>query len=123
MKNAAELFLSQWQENKLQQNQLAEQIDGLFADLLKQYALLEQSVDKKNDFFLKDDYVRIVVEIKAHERIGKQWPGNWNSLPMLADMLTPIVGWLVSPNSLWRTINKIENYEDEIRRRAVQLRP
>ncbi len=53
MKNAAELFLSQWQENKLQQNQLAEQIDGLFADLLKQYALLEQSAEKKNDFFSK----------------------------------------------------------------------
>ncbi len=41
---------------------------------------------------------------------------------MLADMLTPIVGWIVSPNSLWRTMNKIEKFKDEINRQVTQLR-
>lgn len=122
MKNSAGLFLSQWQENKLQQKQLVEQLDVLLADLMKQYALLEQSAAARKDFFPKDDYVRIVIEIKARERIGEQWPGRWYSLPALADMLTQIVGWPVSPNSLWRTMNKIDKFEDEIHRRAMQLR-
>lgn len=58
--------------------------------------------------FIKDDYVRIVVEIKARERIGELWPGRWHSLPMLADMLTPIVGLLLP--IAWRTMNKIANF-------------
>ncbi len=122
MKNSTELFLSQWQENKQQQQQLVEQLDGLFADLMKQYALLEQMATVRNDFFPKDDYVRIVIEIKAYERIGEQWPGRWSNLTMLADMLTPIVGWLVSPNSLSRAFSNIARYKDEITRRAEDLR-
>ncbi len=30
--------------------------------------------------------------------------------------------WSYSPNSLWRTMNKIANFEDEINRRTTQLR-
>ena len=75
-----------------------------------------------NDFFVQDDYVRLVVEIKARERNGEQWPCRWHSMPMLADALTPIVGWLVSPNSLWRAFRQSHKYEDDIRRRTLSLR-
>lgn len=97
-----------------------EQQERIFTELLH-YSQQQETV-RHRDFFVKDDYVRIVVEIKARERIGELWSGRWHSLPMLADMLTPIVGWLVSPNSLWRTMNKIVNFEDEINRRTTQLR-
>ena len=119
MKNVSDSFQAQWQENKQQLHRLFEQQERIITDLLH-YS--QQQAVHNHDFFVKDDYVRIVVEIKARERIGELWPGRWHSLPMLADMLTPIVGWLVSPNSLWRTMNKIVNFEDEINRRVTQLR-
>lgn len=40
----------------------------------------------------------------------------------LADALTPVVGWLVSPNSLWRAFRQCHKYEDDIRRRTLSLR-
>lgn len=120
MKNVSDSFQAQWQENKQQLHSLFEQQERIFADLL--HYSQQQETMHNHDFFVKDDYVRIVVEIKARERIGEQWPGRWHSLPMLADMLTPIVGWLVSPNSLWRTMNKVANLENEINRRITQLR-
>ena len=115
-------ILQQWQDNTTQMRNLLEQQERIITNLVKQFAILEETTMAQTDFFIKDDYVRIVVEIKARERIGELWPGRWHSLPMLADMLTPIVGWLVSPNSLWRTMNKIVNFEDEINRRITQLR-
>lgn len=115
-------FLQQWQDNTTQMRNLLERQERIITNLVKQFAILEETTMAKTDFFIKDDYVRIVVEIKARERMGELWPGRWHSLPMLADMLTPIVGWLVSPNSLWRTMNKIVNFEDEINRRITQLR-
>jgi len=115
-------ILQQWQDNTTQMRNLLEQQERIITNLVKQYSILEATTMAQTNFFIKDDYVRIVVEIKARERIGELWPGRWHSLPMLADMLTPIVGWLVSPNSLWRTMNKIENFEDEINRRVTQLR-
>lgn len=120
--NSTSSILQQWQDNTTQMRNLLEQQERIITDLVKQFAILEETTMAQTDFFIKDDYVRIVVEIKARERIGELWPGRWHSLPMLADMLTPIVGWLVSPNSLWRTMNKITNFEDEINRRVTQLR-
>ena len=115
-------ILLQWQDNTTQMRNLLDQQERIITDLVKQYSILEATTMAQTDFFIKDDYVRIVVEIKARERIGELWPGRWHSLPMLADILTPIVGWIVSPNSLWRTMNKIANFEDEINRRVTQLR-
>ena len=120
--NSTNSILQQWQDNTDQMRDLLEQQERIITNLVKQFAVLEETTMAQTDFFIKDDYVRIVVEIKARERIGELWPGRWHSLPMLADMLTPIVGWLVSPNSLWRTMNKITNFEDEINRRTIQLR-
>lgn len=120
--NSTSSILQQWQDNTTQMRNLLEQQERIIANLVKQFAIVEETTMAQTDFFIKDDYVRIVVEIKARERIGELWPGRWHSLPMLADMLTPIVGWLVSPNSLWRTMNKIVNFEDEINRRVTQLR-
>lgn len=120
--NSTSSILQQWQDNTTQMRNLLEQQERIITNLVKQFAVLEETTMAQTDFFIKDDYVRIVVEIKARERIGELWPGRWHSLPMLADMLTPIVGWLVSPNSLWRTMNKITNFEDEINRRVTQLR-
>ena len=120
--NSTSSILQQWQDNTTQMRNLLEQQERIITNLVKQFAVLEETTMAQTDFFIKDDYVRIVVEIKARERIGELWPGRWHSLPMLADMLTPIVGWLVSPNSLWRTMNKITNFEDEINRRTIQLR-
>ncbi len=120
--NSTNSILQQWQDNTTQMRNLLEQQERIIANLVKQFAIVEETTMAQTDFFIKDDYVRIVVEIKARERIGELWPGRWHSLPMLADMLTPIVGWLVSPNSLWRTMNKIVNFEDEINRRITQLR-
>ncbi len=120
--NSTSSILQQWQDNTTQMRNLLEQQERIITNLVKQFAILEETTMAQTDFFIKDDYVRIVVEIKARERIGELWPGRWHSLPMLADMLTPIVGWIVSPNSLWRTMNKIANFEDEINRRVTQLR-
>lgn len=120
--NSTLSFLQQWQDNTTQMRNLLEQQERIITDLVRQCSTLEIIVNARNDFFVKDDYIRIAIEIKARERIGELWPGRWHSLPMLADMLTPIVGWLVSPNSLWRTMNKIVNFEDEINRRITQLR-
>ena len=120
MKNVSDSLQAQWQENKQQLNNLLEQQERIFTDLLRYPQQTETT--HGHDFFVKDDYVRIVVEIKARELLGELWPGKWHSMPMLADMLTPIVGWIVSPNSLWRTMNKIEKFKDEINRRVTQLR-
>ena len=120
MKNVSDSLQAQWQENKQQLNNLLEQQERIFTDLLRYSQQAETT--HSHDFFVKDDYVRIVVEIKARELLGELWSGKWHSMPMLADMLTPIVGWIVSPNSLWRTVNKIEKFKDEINRRVTQLR-
>ena len=122
MKNVSDSFQAQWQENKQQLHNLLEQQNQLMANLLDENATLQASIQTGNTFFVKDDYLRIVIEIEAHKRLGQIWPCKWSSMPMLADALTPIVGWLVSPNSLWRTMNKIANFEDEINRRITQLR-
>ena len=122
MKNVSDSFQAQWQENKQQLHNLLEQQNQLMANLLDENATLQASIQTGNTFFVKDDYLRIVIEIEAHKRLGQIWPCKWSSMPMLADALTPIVGWLVSPNSLWRTMNKIVNFEDEINRRTTQLR-
>ncbi|HCS86895.1 MAG TPA: hypothetical protein DIW30_00125 [Bacteroidales bacterium] len=112
MKNQTTNFvLQQWQDNTTQMRHLLEQQERIITNLVKQFTILEETAMAKTDFYIKDDYVRIVVEIKARERIGELWPSRWHSLPMLADILTPIVGWIVSPNSLWRTMNKIENLD------------
>ena len=76
------------------------------ADLLR-YS--QQTATHSHDFFVKDDYVRIVVEIKARELLGELWPGKWHSMPMLADMLTPIVGWIVY--LLIRRVGGSKHYE------------
>ena len=119
MKNVSDSLQAQWQENKQQLNNLLEQQERIFTDLLR-YS--RQTATHSHDFFVKDDYVRIVVEIKARELLGELWPGKWHSMPMLADMLTPIVGWIVSPKRLGRTMNKIEKFKDEINRRVTHLR-
>lgn len=105
-----------------EQTATEQSIGAARAYLYRLAPLFATNTTHSHDFFVKDDYVRIVVEIKARELLGELWPGKWHSMPMLADMLTPIVGWIVSPNSLWRTMNKIEKFKDEINRRVTQLR-
>ena len=121
MKNVSDSFQAQWQENKQQLHNLLEQQNQLMANLLDENATLQASIQTGNAFFVKDDYLRIVIEIEAHKRLGRSWPCKWNSMPMLADVLTPIVGWLVSPNSLWYAFQKVTKYEDDIRRRILIL--
>lgn len=115
-------FLQQWQDNTTQMRNLLEQQERIITDLVRQCSTLEIIVNARNDFFVKDDYIRIAIEIKARERIGQQWLGRWHSLPMLADLLTAEVGWIVTPNSLWRALEKAAKYEDEITRRVQDLR-
>lgn len=115
-------ILQQRQDNTTQMHNLLEQQERIICDLVRQCSTLEIIVNARNDFFVKDDYIRIAIEIKARERIGQQWPGRWHSLPMLADLLTAEVGWIVTPNSLWRALEKAAKYEDEITRRVQDLR-
>ena len=111
--------LLRWRQSTQQIHTLLEQQEHLLADLLSQRDAVRRAT---NDFFVQDDYARLVVEIKARERNGEQWPCRWHSMPMLADALTPIVGWLVSPNSLWRAFRQCHKYEGDIRRRTLSLR-
>ena len=111
--------LLRWRQSTQQIHTLLAQQEHLLADLLSQRDAVRRAA---NDFFVQDDYVRLVVEIKARERNGEQWPCRWHSMPMLADALTPVVGWLVSPNSLWRAFRQCHKYEDDIRRRTLSLR-
>lgn len=120
--NSTLSFLQQWQDNTTQMRNLLEQQERIITDLVRQCSTLEIIVNARNDFFVKDDYIRIAIEIKARERIEQQWPGRWHSLPMLADLLTAEVGWIVTPNSLWRALEKAAKYEDEITRRVQDLR-
>ncbi len=113
-------ILQQWQDNTTQMRNLLEQQERIITDLVRQCNTLEIIVNARNDFFVKDDYIRIAIEIKARERVGQQWPGRWHSMPMLADLLTAEIGWIVTPNSLWRALEKVSKYEDGITRRAGQ---
>ena len=120
--NSTSSILQQWQDNTTQMRNLLGQQERIITNLVKQYSILEETAMAKTDFFIKDDYIRIAIEIKARERIGQQWPGRWHSLPMLADLLTAEIGWIVTPNSLWRALEKAVKYEDEITRRVQDLR-
>lgn len=120
--NPTSSILQQWQDNTTQMRNLLERQERIITDLVRQCSTLEIIVNARNDFFVKDDYIRIAIEIKARERVGQQWPGRWHSLPMLADLLTAEVGWIVTPNSLWRALEKVSKYEDEITRRVQDLR-
>ena len=119
--NSTSSILQQWQDNTTQMRNLLEQQERIITNLVKQFAILEETAMAKTDFFIKDDYIRIAIEIKARERIGQQWPGRWHSLPMLADLLTAEIGWIVTPNNLWRALEKVSKYEDEITRRVQDL--
>ena len=120
--NSTSSILQQWQDNTTQMRNLLGQQERIITNLVKQYSILKETAMAKTDFFIKDDYIRIAIEIKARERIGQQWPGRWHSLPMLADLLTAEIGWIVTPNSLWRALEKVSKYEDEITRRVQDLR-
>ena len=121
MKNNQTL-LTQWQDNQRQMQLLLQQQNQLFTDLLDENSVLQASLQTAgNVFFVKNDYSRIVIEIEAHKRVGHHWPGKWSSMVMLADLLTPIVGWVVLPNSLWCALQNIAKLEQDIRRRAAFL--
>ena len=120
--NSTSSFLQQWQDNTNQMRNLLEQQERIITDLISRHNTLLASIQTGNAFFVKDDYPRIVIEIEAHKRIGQTWPCKWSSMAMLADTLTPIVGWLVSPNSLSHAFNKIKKYEEDIHRRTLFLR-
>lgn len=122
MKNVSDSFQAQWQENKQQLHNLLEQQERIISDLISRHNALQTSIQTGNAFFVKDDYSRIVIEIEAHKHIGQTWPCKWSSMAMLADALTPIVGWLVSPNSLSHAFSKVKKYEEDIRRRTLFLR-
>ena len=115
-------ILQQWQDNTTQMRNLLEQQERIITNLVKQFAILEETAMAKTDFFIKDDYIRVAVEISARKRLGQSWPCKWHSLSMLADVLTTEVGWLVSPNSLSHAFGKMAKYENEITRRAQDLR-
>ncbi len=115
-------ILQQWQDNTTQMHNLLEQQERIITNLVKQYSILEETAMAKTDFYIKDDYIRVAVEITARKRLGQAWPCKWHSLSMLADALTIEVGWLVSPNSLSHAFGKMAKYEDEITRRTQDLR-
>ena len=120
--NSTSSILQQWQDNTTQMRNLLEQQERSITYLVKQFAIVEETAMAKTDFFIKDDYIRVAVEIIARKRLGQSWPCKWHSLSMLADALTIEVGWLVSPNSLSHALGKMPKYEDEITRRIQDLR-
>jgi len=61
--------LLRWRQSTQQIHTLLEQQEHLLADLLSQR---DSALRTTNDFFVQDDYVRLVVEIKARERNGEQ---------------------------------------------------
>ena len=74
--NSTSSILQQWQDNTTQMRNLLERQERIITDLVRQCSTLEIIVNARNDFFVKDDYIRIAIEIKARERIGQQWPGR-----------------------------------------------
>ena len=76
-------------------------------------------------FFPANDYRRIYIEVKAHAQIGQIFPALYSSYSELADLLTPIVGWVVDENSLklffYRQAQKC-TLNSDILRRVSQLK-
>lgn len=63
-------ILQQWQDNTTQMRNLLEQQERIITDLISKHNALQASIQTGNTFFVKDDYPRIVIEIKAHKHIG-----------------------------------------------------
>ena len=122
MKNGNDSFLAKWQEQQQLLHELHKKQETLVSELLGEINRLQAALTTDNAFFIKDDYSRIVIEIEAHKRLGRSWPCIWSSLTVLADALTPIVGWIVSPNSLWCALRKVKKYENDIQRRVKILK-
>lgn len=122
MKNNSDSFRAKWQEQQQNLQTLLQQQDALVLEMLEELTKLQAISSAENTFFIEDDYMRIVVEMEAQRRLGNSWPCNWCSLTALSDALTPIVGWLVSPNSLWYALGKVKKYEKDIQRRVISLK-
>ena len=84
-----------------------------------------QTISTAAQFFPANDYRRIYIEVKAHAQIGQLFPAPYSSYSELADLLTPIVGWVVDENSLksffYRQAQKC-TLNSDILRRAAQLK-
>ena len=84
-----------------------------------------QPISTAAQFFPANDYRRIYIEVKAHAQIGQSFPAPYSSYSELADLLTPIVGWVVDENSLklffYRQAQKC-TLNNDILRRVSQLK-
>ena len=82
-------------------------------------------IQNSPQFFPANDYRRIYIEVKAHELIGSTFPAPYSSYSQLADMLSPIVGWVVDEQSLQKFFYRaLGNFtlKSDIHRRALQLK-
>lgn len=92
------------------------------AEQLAQYL---QTASASAQFFPANDYRRIYIEVKAHAQIGQTFPAPYSSYSELADLLTPIVGWVVDEQSLQKYFYRATGnftLKSDIHRRAMQLR-
>lgn len=84
-----------------------------------------QHISAQAQFFPANDYRRIYIEVKAYALIGQTFPASYSSFSQLADLLTPIVGWVVDENSLklffYRQAQKC-TLNSDILRRVSQLK-
>ena len=84
-----------------------------------------QTISTTAQFFPANDYRRIYIEVKAHAQIGQSFPAPYSSYSELADLLTPIVGWVVDEQSLQKYFYRATGnftLKSDIHRRAMQLR-
>lgn len=84
-----------------------------------------QHISAQAQFFPANDYRRIYIEVKAYAQIGQTFPAPYSSYSELADLLTPIVGWVVDSACLqsyfYRQAQK-STLNSDIFRRANQLK-
>ena len=92
------------------------------AEQLAQYL---QTASASAQFFPANDYRRIYIEVKAHAQIGQTFPAPYSSYSELADLLTPIVGWVVDAACLKSYFIRAKGKNPlklDISRRAEQLK-
>ena len=112
------------QSAKINQNEV---IASLRSALAQAQCAIDQlqTISTAAQFFPANDYRRIYIEVKAHAQIGQLFPAPYSSYSELADLLTPIVGWVVDAaclQSYFYRANKQHTLNSDISRRANQLK-
>lgn len=108
---------------KINQNDV---IANLRTALAQAQALANQlQTPSSAQFFPANDYRRIYIEVKAYAQIGQTFPAPYSSYSELADLLTPIVGWVVDAACLKSYFIRAKGKNPlklDISRRAEQLK-